>query len=154
MVFLQKLTDLKLPRGCAKATVWKKVLRMFSLSRNALAISISAAVAYLWVNPPFVLTGKVRSGLPDVMPPSFQFPDPNSNSTEPMSFVETLRFVGTGPVTVAFVSILQNVAISKAFGSGQTIDGTQEMIALGTTNIIGNCDIDLRLIHFLCPEMY
>ena len=64
-------------------------------------------------------------------------PSPFSNHTitpvKPvqMTVVETLQFLGSGPLVVAFGAILQNIAISKAFGHGQTVDATQEMLATG-----------------------
>ncbi|CAG7728717.1 unnamed protein product [Allacma fusca] len=84
-----------------------------------------------------VILGSVRSGFPPVGLPQFELYNPNGNSTVPMTPIETLQFLGTGPLVVAFGAILQNIAISKAFGHGQTVDATQEMLATGVTNAIG-----------------
>ena len=106
---------------------------MLGLIRNALVVFFSSIIAYCWTSePPFALTGSVRSGFPPVGPPHFRLPNPHMpNGTEPMTVVETLHFLGTGPLVVAFGAILQNIAVSKAFGHGQTIDATQEMLATG-----------------------
>ena len=125
------------PPKCISIVTWKKATHFLSLGRNALAIFLSSVVAFAWSSPPFALINSVKSGFPEVGPPNFELHNPHSNSTDPMDFTETLSYLGTGPLVVAFIAILQNVAISKAFGSGQTIDGTQEMVALGVTNIIG-----------------
>ncbi|CAG7728716.1 unnamed protein product [Allacma fusca] len=138
LLLLQKLRDLKPPTNTRFPRLWHHTLRWLVLGRNALVIIIGVIVAYCWSSdPPFALTGEVQSGLPPVGFPQFELEDRRSNSTETMSFVKTLEFMGSGPVVVAVIAILQNVAISKVYGSGQTIDGTQEMIALGGTNIVG-----------------
>ncbi|XP_035790518.1 sodium-independent sulfate anion transporter-like isoform X2 [Anopheles albimanus] len=56
-----------------------------------------------------------------------------------VSFFDIVMDLGSGPVLVPLVAVLANVAIGKAFSSGQTVDATQEMIALGLCNIIGSC---------------
>lgn len=98
--------------------------------------------------------GKVQGGFPIFSLPPFFLPtresDPlslmnhgnNSNGTyqefsKNMTFLESWSFLKAGPLIIAFISVLKNVAISKAFGSGQRVDGTQEMVALGVTNLIG-----------------
>lgn len=131
------MKDIK-PPNCGNPATWTKALKVLALCRNALAIFLTSIVAVAWSDPPFALVGTVKKGFPEVGLPVFELVNPHGNSTEPMSFTETLGFLWTGPLVVAFIAILQNVAISKAFGSGQTIDGTQEMVALGATNIIGN----------------
>ncbi len=77
-------------------------------------------------------------------PPQFEMPyrpilqnDTLFYPSDHYSFSETWSILKTGPLVVALISILQNVAISKAFGSGQAVDATQEMFALGTSSIIG-----------------
>lgn len=44
---------------------------------------------------------------------------------ERLSFLDSWSLISTGPLVIALISILQNVAISKAFGSGQKVDATQ-----------------------------
>lgn len=81
----------------------------------------------------------MHAGFPDIAVPSFALPTNVNGSTEGnLTFWETWSVIGAGPLTVAVIAILQNVAISKAFGSGQSIDATQEMFALGTANVVGS----------------
>ena len=134
---IQKVEHIKPPRWFGRPALWKKIMKTLTLTRNAVVMFLTCIIAYLWTDPPFALTGDVKKGFPDVGVPQLRLYDQNSNSTERMTFTETLEFVGTGPVMVALVAILQNVAISKAFGHGQSVDGTQEMISLGATNTIG-----------------
>ncbi|ETN67981.1 sulfate transporter [Anopheles darlingi] len=84
---------------------------------------------------PWKLSGKVEPGIP-----SFQLPTQDivvGNVT--ISFFDIVADLGSGPVLVPLVAILANVAIGKAFSSGQPVDATQEMIALGLCNVIGSC---------------
>ncbi|ODN05268.1 Sodium-independent sulfate anion transporter, partial [Orchesella cincta] len=116
-----------------------KLLWFLSLSRNALVVIIATGIAASLSDPPFALTGKVKSGFPPVGPPQFTLPGGNnSTSGGTLTFWETWQELGTAPLTIAVISILQNVAIAKAFGSGQSIDATQEMIALGASHIIAS----------------
>ncbi|CAL8091634.1 unnamed protein product [Orchesella dallaii] len=137
-----------------------KLLWILSIGRNAIVVICAAALAASLPGSPFSLTGKVKSGFPPVGPPQFDLPDfPKhdqdvgnfanftftdesiltifpSNGT--MTYWETWKELRTGPLTIALISILQNVAIAKAFGSGQTIDATQEMLTLGISHILGS----------------
>lgn len=81
--------------------------------------------------------------MPTLELPSFRLPPHyfeadggHKNVTEDRSFTESVKFVGTGPLTIAVIAVLQNVAISKAF-SRQVVDGSQEMLALGISNVLG-----------------
>jgi sodium-independent sulfate anion transporter 11 len=89
------------------------------------------------MNPPFHQTGPVQGGFPPIGPPNLFLPA-NSTTEEELSFSETWSLLGAGPLIIALISVLQNVAISKAFGSGQTVDATQEMFALGSASIVGS----------------
>ncbi len=88
--------------------------------------------------------GDVNGGFPGISVPQFEMshrPDMINDtlipSTEYYSFIDTWSVLKTGPLVIALISILQNVAISKAFGAGQAVDATQEMLALGTSSVIG-----------------
>jgi len=100
-------------------------------------VLITTIISYFWIDPPFKQTGEVRGGFPPVGPPEFLLPA-NSTTTEILSFSETWSLIGAGPLIIALISVLQNVAISKAFGSGQSVDATQEMLALGLASTVGS----------------
>ncbi len=129
--------DLAKPSGRYLA----KFLWFLSIGRNAMVVIFASILAASLTSPPFALTGQVKSGLPPISPPDFSLPDhfPPNNGTDPnLNFWETWENLGTAPLMIALISILQNVAIAKAFGSGQSIDATQEMIALGVSHIFGS----------------
>lgn len=138
---LQELKDYKHPRN----KIITKACWLISVSRNVIVVMITSFIAFTWENPPFKLTGHVHGGFPDIDIPSFNLPFNFTNTdtghaseTQNMTFWETWSFIGAGPLIVALIAVLQNVAISKAFGVGQSIDATQEMFALGTANILGS----------------
>ena len=97
--------------------------------RNVLVVSTTTLIAFCWANRPFEIINTVRGGFPPVGPPPFLLPErPPANYTgdeditetlRVMSFGETMAFLKAGPIVIGVVSILQNVAISKAYGSGQ-----------------------------------
>lgn len=145
---LQKLKDYQHPTSPQKKIV-EKAFWLVSVSRNVIIVVITSFIAFLWDTPPFKLTGHVHGGFPDIDIPSFNLPinatattfDADLSDTgllAKMTFWKTWSFIGAGPLIVALIAVLQNVAISKAFGTGQTIDATQEMFALGAANIIGS----------------
>ena len=130
-----------MPECCRNKRVWKKVFWYISVARNALIVITTTFIAYLWTDPPFKLTGNVQSGLPSIRVPSLTLPSnggQNVTGDEMMSFMETWQEYSTAPLVAAIIAILQNVAISKAFGSGQSVDATQEMLTLGIINVAGS----------------
>ncbi|GAB0100397.1 sodium-independent sulfate anion transporter [Sergentomyia squamirostris] len=117
---------------------WRMFNRYLSLSRNALAVIGGTVLAYLLFTlnneKPFTLTGNVASGLPPFRLPPFT----TTVGNQTVSFGEMIQTLGSGIVAIPMVSILESVAVAKAFSKGKTIDATQEMIALGLCNIMGS----------------
>ncbi|XP_050098913.1 sodium-independent sulfate anion transporter-like isoform X1 [Anopheles aquasalis] len=141
LVILQQLPKL-VPASTQRWHRCSRLLWYVALARNAIAVLGSALLSY-WIDGgsntgsavPWQLSGRVESGIP-----SFQLPIQDivvGNTT--VSFFDIVTDLGSGPVLVPLVAILANVAIGKAFSSGQPVDATQEMIALGLCNIIGSC---------------
>jgi len=85
-------------------------------------------------------------GFPAIQPPPFKLPCENSTTVEDsvctgsdsMGFFQSMISLKSGPLVIAIIGVLQNVAISKTFGQGQKVDATQEMMALGISNILGS----------------
>lgn len=115
-----------------------KIMWLVSTSRNAIVVIVCSAVAYQMETSgsgsPFVLTGPVRSGLPAFSLPPFSTQVKN----ETLSFLEMCSELGSGIVLVPIISVLGNVAIAKAFASGDSIDATQELFTLGICNVFGS----------------
>lgn len=109
LLILRKLKDVK-----GKYELFFKYL---SLSRNALAVIFGTLLAYLLTDvddkssSPFILTGKVTSGFAPFQPPPFSV---EINGTR-MGFGEMLNNLGTSTIAIPLISILESVAVAKAF---------------------------------------
>jgi sodium-independent sulfate anion transporter 11 len=80
---------------------------------------------------PFRLTGEIKEGLPEFKIPPME----TELNGQSYYFMDMFRALGLSLVTLPLVSILESVAIAKAFSKGKVVDATQEMIALGLCNV-------------------
>lgn len=113
---------------------WPVLSRYVSISRNAIVVIIGIIIAYIFYlngQEPFRLTGEIKKGLPEFFVPPFQ----TTLNGKDYSFFNMIHVFGISLVTIPLVSILEIVAISKAFSKGKVVDATQQMIALGLCNI-------------------
>lgn len=131
LISLCLLFALKKPTYLSRWPVFAKYL---SISRNAIVVIIGMIVAYAFHlngSDPFRLTGDIKEGLP-----AFQVPPTESElNGEKYYFMDMVRALGLSLITLPLVSILESVAIAKAFSKGKVVDATQEMIALGLCNV-------------------
>nr|XP_024214091.1 sodium-independent sulfate anion transporter isoform X3 [Halyomorpha halys] len=117
--------------------VLKKTVWLLGLARNAVVVIIGTALAYtLSVHDikPFLLTGTVTPGLPPFQPPPFSTEEHGTFLT----FLDMVRDMGSALIVVPLIGILESIAIAKAFAKGKSIDATQELLALGISNILGS----------------
>lgn len=117
-------------RKAASQTLW-----LVSTTRNILVVLACASLAYYFDTrqlQPFVLTGEVKAGLPQISPPPFSATVGNHTYT----FVEMASTLGSAIFVVPLLSILENIALAKVFSEGKYVDATQEMLALGVCNIV------------------
>ncbi|KAK9301598.1 hypothetical protein QLX08_006043 [Tetragonisca angustula] len=115
----------------------KKLLWFLSICRNALVILITATIAFYLEeagSSPFILSGKIQSGLPTFSLPPFS----SQVGNETYTFFDMCSHLGSGIIVLPLVSVLANVAIAKAFASGSSVNATQEMLTLGLCNIFGS----------------
>ncbi|XP_053669624.1 sodium-independent sulfate anion transporter-like [Anopheles nili] len=116
---------------------WRYFFKFLCLLRNAIIVIIGAALAYCLTtdmdNPVFNLTGHVPAGLPSFQVPPFSYT--NENGTE-YSFGEMIGVMRLSIITIPLVTTLEIVSVAKAFSQGKVIDATQEMIALGMSNLL------------------
>uniref|UniRef100_A0A182MJ89 STAS domain-containing protein n=1 Tax=Anopheles culicifacies TaxID=139723 RepID=A0A182MJ89_9DIPT len=112
--------------------------KYITLSRNAIAVISGSLLAYALSDvgnvQPFLLTGNVTPGLPPLQLPPFT----TSVDGHEYNFLEMIAELGTSLITLPLIAILESIAIAKAFSKGKAIDATQEMIALGISNIAGS----------------
>ncbi|XP_046450970.1 sodium-independent sulfate anion transporter-like [Daphnia pulex] len=112
---------------------------LISVSRNAIVIIVGSIIAYSLAEPgnstfPFTLTGKIPSGFPPFKAPVFSF----QNDDKTYTFVEICRNLGSALYITPLVAILESIAIAKSFAKGKRVDASQEMIAIGMSNIMGS----------------
>ncbi|KAK9739693.1 STAS domain [Popillia japonica] len=141
LLFLRKIKDMKLCGGAGKSTRQKYISRLLwltSTARNALVVVGCSLIAYYCetsgIGSPFLLTGSVKQGMPTIQLPPFQTVVANRT----VLFGEMLCDLGTSVVLVPVIAVLGNVAIAKAFASGQVIDATQELFTLSLCNVLGS----------------
>ncbi|KAF4513952.1 UNVERIFIED_CONTAM: hypothetical protein B566_EDAN018188, partial [Ephemera danica] len=113
------------------------ILRYLALGRNALVVIIATVIVAMLISTfgesPVRITGPVEEGFPEIRVPNFDLTYDNRTLT----LSETANVLSSGLV-IPFVLILESIAIAKAFAKGKSIDATQEMLALGLSNIIGS----------------
>ncbi|KAJ8915023.1 hypothetical protein NQ315_015998 [Exocentrus adspersus] len=142
LMLLRKLKDVKLHKDNEKPTKNQNflnyILWLVSTSRNAIVVIVCSGVAYYYekteAGSPFLLTGTVKPGLPELKLPPFETVLGNRT----VDFVDMVTDLGSSVVLVPVIAVLGNVAIAKAFASGSTIDATQELFTLSMCNFIGS----------------
>ncbi|XP_014213655.1 sodium-independent sulfate anion transporter [Copidosoma floridanum] len=144
LLLFRRLKDLRFgEKGAKKPTkrqrILTKALWLVSTARNAMVVVACSTIAYALESSssksPFVLTGPVRPGLP-----SFDFPPFSTQvNNRTLGFTDMCAELGPSIVLVPIIGVLGNVAIAKAFASGNRVDATQELITLGVCNVIGSC---------------
>uniref|UniRef100_A0AAR5PMB3 SLC26A/SulP transporter domain-containing protein n=1 Tax=Dendroctonus ponderosae TaxID=77166 RepID=A0AAR5PMB3_DENPD len=118
-----------------------KSLWVFGTSRNAILVVLCGIIGYMFCRngePPFLVIGTVPQGLPDFKLPPFGFSKEINGTTVVTTFVQMISDLGSGIIVVPLVGILENISICKAFANGKPIDPTQELIAIGTANLLNS----------------
>ncbi|XP_013199998.1 sodium-independent sulfate anion transporter [Amyelois transitella] len=134
LLLMRKMKDLNLPPSQKGL---KKALWLLSTSRNAIVVVSCSLIAFLMEahsESPFKLTGTVKEGLPSWNVPPFT----TSYGGRDVSFIEMCSDLGSSIVLVPVIGVLGNVAIAKAFASGESVDATQELLTLSMANIFGS----------------
>ncbi|XP_043478598.1 sodium-independent sulfate anion transporter-like [Leptopilina heterotoma] len=143
LLLFRKMKDISLCAGSEKPTkrqhVMMKIIWLISTARNAIVVVICSVIAFKMDSStngsPFILTGTVRSGLPHFSLPPFS----TNVNNRTLNFVEMCSELGPAIFLVPIIGVLGNVAIAKAFASGNNVDATQELLTLGICNVLGSC---------------
>nr|XP_036670834.1 sodium-independent sulfate anion transporter isoform X1 [Drosophila suzukii]XP_036670835.1 sodium-independent sulfate anion transporter isoform X1 [Drosophila suzukii] len=144
LLLLRKLKDVKLDgriRNLRTQQLISGSIWVIATGRNALVVLVTSALAYSTCEQmdscPYILTGKVKSGLPNVSLPKFETTILDRNGTEiTQNFEQMLSELGPSMIILPIIAVLGNVAISKAFG-GAGLSPTRELVALSISNICG-----------------
>ncbi|XP_059351349.1 uncharacterized protein LOC130697040 [Daphnia carinata] len=112
---------------------------LISVSRNAIVIIAASILAYALAEPgqssyPLTLTGEIPSGFPPFRAPPFSF----EADGKTYSFVDICKNLGSLPYISPLVTVTESIAIAKSLAKGSRTDVSQEMIAIGTSNILGS----------------
>ncbi|XP_070180155.1 sodium-independent sulfate anion transporter-like [Littorina saxatilis] len=115
--------------------VSRKIIWLVGTAANAvIVIGAAGLTACLIVNDIDVIsiTGNITSGLPSFEPPHF--------SGANMTTTEVFSKIGAGFIIVPLLGLVESIAIGKAFArvNNYKIDSTQELLAIGTANILSS----------------
>ncbi|GAB0090241.1 sodium-independent sulfate anion transporter [Sergentomyia squamirostris] len=117
----------------------KTFFKYLTISRNAIVVILGTLLAFLLSEyngeVPFALTGSVAAGFPPFVAPPFTTVTVDNTT---LNFQEMVAELGTSIISIPVVSVLEIVAVAKAFSLGKNVDATQEMIALGFSNILAS----------------
>ncbi|XP_043951378.1 sodium-independent sulfate anion transporter isoform X1 [Drosophila biarmipes] len=144
LLLLRKLKNVKLDgriRNLRTQRLISGSIWVIATGRNALVVLVTSVLAYSTCEHmescPYILTGKVKSGLPNVSLPKFETTILDRNGTEiTQNFEQMLSELGPSMIILPIIAVLGNVAISKAFG-GAGLSPTRELVALSISNICG-----------------
>ncbi|CAG9584960.1 unnamed protein product [Danaus chrysippus] len=143
LLLLRKVKDIKIGKEAESSkesrvrSFVSQSLWFLSTTRNIFVVLVCAALAYYFDTlnqQPFVLTGEVKAGLPQISPPPFSATVGNHT----YSFTEMSSTLGSAIFVVPLLSILENIALAKVFSEGKYVDATQEMVALGVCNVLAS----------------
>ncbi|KAK4005751.1 hypothetical protein OUZ56_010826 [Daphnia magna] len=133
-VKLGKEGERKRWQNWVNSTCW-----LISVSRNAIVIIAASILAYALTEPgqknfPFTLTGDIPSGFPPFRAPPFSL----EADGKTYSFLDICKNLGSSLYISPLVAVIESIAIAKSLSKGSRIDVSQEMIAIGTSNILGS----------------
>uniref|UniRef100_A0A1B6DL52 SLC26A/SulP transporter domain-containing protein n=1 Tax=Clastoptera arizonana TaxID=38151 RepID=A0A1B6DL52_9HEMI len=114
-----------------------KLAWLIGVARNAVVVIFGTGLAFYYSTQdhyPFKLTGQIGSGFPPFRLPPFS----TTSGNQTIPFITMVSDLGVGTIVVPLIGVLESVSIAKAFAKGKTVDATQEMIALGLSNILGS----------------
>ncbi|KAH9499580.1 hypothetical protein Btru_074179, partial [Bulinus truncatus] len=120
--------------------IFRKFLWIVGTACNAIVVITAAGVVAIMeehgLNDTVAVTGHIKSGMPDVSFPKFEVDVGNVT----LSTKEIFSSLGAGLAIVPLLAVVETMAIGKAFArlNNYKIDPTQELLAIGTANIISS----------------
>ncbi|XP_020282601.1 sodium-independent sulfate anion transporter [Pseudomyrmex gracilis] len=110
-----------------------KLIWLTGTSRNALLVVVCGLLGWgLQDKLPLRLIGYIPDGMPALQVPPFGFTK-DENTT--VTFIDMVKNLGSGIFVIPLISLMEDIAICKAFANGKSVDATQELIAIGMSNI-------------------
>lgn len=124
--------DNRIMSKIANALVWVLIT-----GRNALVVIFCTFLAYITAgHNGFTLTSEITTGLPEFKVPDFVLRSNSTHMVNDMPKVFSDIFGGT--CILVLIELMETVAVAKSFNAGKKLDSTQEMIALGLSNLMGS----------------
>ncbi|KRG00735.1 uncharacterized protein Dmoj_GI23990, isoform B [Drosophila mojavensis] len=122
--------------------VANKLFWIVGTARNAILVVVCCIMGYLLHSDqhgaPFRIVGEIPPGLPSVQWPPTSLSANETADGNPQGFVDMVHSIGSGLIVIPLISLMESIAIAKAFAFGQPIDASQELIAIGTANILNS----------------
>ncbi|XP_065557316.1 sodium-independent sulfate anion transporter-like isoform X3 [Artemia franciscana] len=135
---MKYIGTIKLTKEGILYTILNKSMWFIGVARNAIIVLVCAGIAAGIGDPDkFRLVGNITAGLPPFSPPPFQILNETTGEVI-LGFGGLLQETSFSIIIIPIIAILEAVAISKAFAKGKKLDVSQEMIAVGVSNILGS----------------
>lgn len=97
-----------------------KILWIVGTARNAILVVVCCLMGYLLHSEehgaPFRVVGDIPPGLPSLQLPPFSLSANETSNGLGQGFVEMVHSMGSGLVVIPLISLMENIAICKAFG--------------------------------------
>ncbi|XP_044731630.1 sodium-independent sulfate anion transporter isoform X2 [Chrysoperla carnea] len=134
---IQDTDDEGFPIGVIKTRtkIINKSLWLFGTSRNAILVIFCGFLGYFYTmagDAPFKIIGYIPPGLPEFKVPIFSY---ETEGGTLMTLYDMCAQLGSGIIVIPLVALLEDISVCKAFANGKTIDATQELIAVGLSNL-------------------
>lgn len=132
-----------------KSTLQKvvnKIIWLIGTARNAILVIVTGAIAFFLHQSgqdDLQLIGDIPAGLPSFQIPPFEVPGIMNETTGEIiqkgeTFTEMVSDMGSALIVVPLIALLENIAVCKAFANGKSVDATQELLAIGTSNVVNS----------------
>ncbi|XP_043275717.1 sodium-independent sulfate anion transporter-like isoform X2 [Venturia canescens] len=140
---LRKVKDIPvISKDTKKPTILQiivsKSLWFLSTARNIIVVVICGVICWILEkqlgSSPVRLTGHVKEGFPTFEIPPFEARIGNQT----YEFLDMISVIGSGCFVIPLLSLLEGIALAKAFSDGKPVDATQEMLAIGACNIVSS----------------
>lgn len=103
-------------------TAFNKTVWLISTARNAILVIVCGFISYSFClngPPPFKVIGDIPQGMPDIKIPPFGFEEvvnATTGETITHTFWEMVSELGSGIIVVPLITLLESIAVCKAFG--------------------------------------
>lgn len=120
--------------------VANKLFWIVGTARNAILVIVCCIMGYLLHSEqhgtPFCIVGEIPPGLPSVQWPPTSLSANETTDGEPQDFFDMVHSIGSGLIVIPLISLMESIAIAKAFGESLVNSPSQIQIPSQITSII------------------